>query len=123
VVLEPPAAGEGLEAVVGAAQAAEVGAVRRPACGVRDDVVGVGPADALAAGGEAAAAVAGAHERLLRRRGGVAVDGVGPVEHRAATIGAGVGVLGAAAGGDAAQPLQRRGGAQPAVLVGQRQRH
>jgi hypothetical protein len=41
---EPPAAGEGLEPVVAAAEAAEVRAVGLPAAGVRDDVVVVGPA-------------------------------------------------------------------------------
>jgi hypothetical protein len=92
---------------------------------VRDDVVGVGPADALAAGGEAAGAVAGVHECLLRGCGGVALDRVGPVEYRAPTAGAGAGggVVGAAAGGDAAQPLQRAGRAEGAVVVGERHRH
>ncbi|WP_169064644.1 hypothetical protein [Geodermatophilus dictyosporus] len=118
---EPPAGGEGLQPVVAAAQAAQVGAVGGAAAGVRDDVVGVGPSDPLAAAGEAAGAVAGVHEHLLRGGGCVAVDRGGPVEHRAGAVGAGMGS--AAAADEAAQPVEGGGGAQGTVVVGERQRH
>lgn len=49
---EPPAGGEGLEPVVGAAQAAQVGAVGGSTAGVGGDVVQVGPAGALPAVGD-----------------------------------------------------------------------
>src|SRR4051812_9031740 len=71
---EGPAAGEGLEPVVGAAQAAQVGAVGGAAAGVRDDVVVVGPADPLPAVREAAGAVPGGDEGVLGVGGLVALD-------------------------------------------------
>ena len=51
-----PALGVGLEPVVPAAQAAEVGAVGRPALGAGVDVVGVGPGGRAAAAGMPAGA-------------------------------------------------------------------
>jgi hypothetical protein len=45
--------------VVAAAEAAEVGAVGGPAVSVGDDVVGIGPADALSAGESVRGAVPG----------------------------------------------------------------
>jgi hypothetical protein len=62
---EAPAAGVGLEPVLAAAQAAQVGAVAGPAGGVREDVVAVGPASPLPAAGEPAGPVAGGDEDVL----------------------------------------------------------
>ena len=65
VEAEEPAGGVGLQAVVAAAQAAEVVAVGRPTLGVRDDVVQIGPAGPAAAAGMAAAPVAGGQQPPL----------------------------------------------------------
>ncbi|MBM7807612.1 hypothetical protein JOD57_003449 [Geodermatophilus bullaregiensis] len=85
---------------------------------MRDDVVGVGPPDALPAGGEAAGAVAGVHEGLLVVAGVVPVDLGRAVEHRAPAV-ALAGVVGAAAAGQPAQPVEAGRGPQDAGLVGQ----
>ena len=79
-----PTAGVGLQPVVPAAQAAQVGAVGRPALGVRDDVVEVGPAGAVAAAGVPARAVAGAPESPLAGVGSYrSTGGGGPSPLRA----------------------------------------
>ena len=83
---EVPAAGEGLEPVVGAAEAAQVGAGRLAVVGVREDVVEVGPADALGAVGHPAGAVAGGDEAFLAGGVGVPVGGRGWSEDRAAAV-------------------------------------
>src|SRR3954447_731762 len=72
---EKPALGEGLQPVVGAAQAAQVRAGRDAAGGVRENVVVVGPAGPLAAVGHPAGPVSGADELPLDPGGGVAVGG------------------------------------------------
>ena len=71
--LEAPAAGEGLQPVVGAAQAAEVLAAGAAAAVVGDDVVGVGPPGRLGAAGVAAGAVPQPEEPDLRGGGRVPV--------------------------------------------------
>src|SRR3954451_13324602 len=116
---EQPAGGEGLEPVVGAAQAAQVRAVGRAAAGVGGDVVQVGPADALPAGGEPAAPVAGGEEGPLPVGGCVGTGGRGLPEHRA-TAGS-VGVGGTAAAGDPGQLGGGGGGQQLPIRAGDRE--
>ena len=103
-----------------AAQAAQVGAVGRAAAVVRDDVVAVGPADPLPAGGEPAGPVASGDERILCRGGGVGVGRRRPAHQRAAA--GGVGVVEAAAADQPGQLVEGGGGQQPPVAVGQRGR-
>ena len=103
---EPPSRGEGLEPVVPAAQAAEVVAVGLAALAVGDDVIQVDPRHRLPAAGLAAGAIPGRAEATLRRGGPVPVDRRRPVEHRApaaAVRGIGLGMVRAAAAGDALQ--------------------
>ena len=102
-----------------ATQAAEVGSVGGSAVGVGDDVVGVGPTDALSAGREPAGPVAGVDEGLLSGARVVAVDLGRPVQHRA-PAGA-VEVVGATAAGQTAQLVEGRGGPEGAVIVGERE--
>ena len=78
-----------LQPVVGAAQAAQVGAGGRAVAGVRNDVVQVGRADPLPAVGHPAGAVPGGDEGLLPAGGLIAVPVGRHPEHRASAVAAG----------------------------------
>src|SRR3954462_1955233 len=75
---ESPTPGEGLQPVMGTAEAAQIHARRLAALGVRQHVVVVGPADPLSAVGHPASAVSGVDEPLL---GGRWLIGIGRRRH------------------------------------------